>query len=107
MMKPITDVTAGIEETHTDGCREVWMSQEIQRLAKAVGEQQAEIERLKDEKQRRVYYQDIVYAVCNIMDRYLPKDGVVVCGTIEHPSTDVQTLLEILLKPEADEETTL
>jgi hypothetical protein len=44
------------------------------------------------EKQRRIYYQSIVYDVCNlldILDRKSPGQGLV-CGTVEHPSTEVQ-----------------
>ncbi len=69
---------------------------------------QAEIERLRkdtaNEKRYRVYYQDIVYAVCNLLDRlaYLKfcwEDGQqsprwIVCGTADEPSTEVQQVLE-------------
>lgn len=41
-----------------------------------------------DEKRRRVYYQDIVYQICNALDRM---GGTIVCGTVEEPSTAVQT----------------
>ena len=47
-----------------------------------------EIERLQEEKRRRVYYQEIVYFVCNAIDSIFA--GTVVCGTIEEPSEQVQ-----------------
>ncbi len=48
------------------------------------------------EKRRRVYYQDIVYAVCNKLDRvYVPK---CVCGTVDSPTTQVQERLESLIE---------
>ena len=43
------------------------------------------------EKERRIYYQGIVYAVCNIIDRNI--GSRIVCGTVESPSTDVQDYL--------------
>ena len=43
------------------------------------------------EKARRIYYQDIVYAVCNQLDRIFL--GRVVCGTVDSPSTKVQELM--------------
>jgi hypothetical protein len=45
-----------------------------------------------DEKARRIYYQDIVYKVCNLLDKHFklkPGQGIV-CGTVENPSTKVQ-----------------
>ena len=52
-------------------------------------------EREETEKKRRVYYQDIVYAVCNSLDRCFAKrkGSLTVCGTIEEPSRQVQELL--------------
>lgn len=51
------------------------------------------------EKQRRVYYQSIVYDICNLIDKAngsRPGCGTV-CGTVEHPSREVQEKLERLL----------
>lgn len=55
------------------------------------------------EKDRCVYYQDIVYAVCNSLDRinrniglmgHIGADtGTVVCGTLDTPSDQVQRLM--------------
>lgn len=50
-----------------------------------------------DEKDRRIYYQDIVYKVCNALDKLTPGKHIV-CGTIEEPSTDVQDRVEELVK---------
>ncbi len=54
-------------------------------------------ERVQKEIARRVYYQDIVYAVCNSLDRIfgnrVARGEGVVCGTLETPSTSVQDLL--------------
>jgi hypothetical protein len=54
-----------------------------------------------EEKRRRVYYQDIVYAVCNELDRAFAKrvtrgEGTV-CGTVDSPTTQVQDLLRELV----------
>jgi len=53
------------------------------------------------EKERRVYYQTIVYNVCKQLDEYwshtAEKDSLIVCGTLEHPSTEVQDCLEKVL----------
>ena len=45
-----------------------------------------------NEKRRRVYYQDIVYAVCNRLDKVSP--GTTVCGSWAEPSTNVQDRLD-------------
>ena len=46
------------------------------------------------EKQRRIYYQDIVYSVCSILDdiegQHISAGSGIVCGTVNHPSTEVQ-----------------
>jgi hypothetical protein len=56
---------------------------------------------LEAEKVRRVYYQDIVYAVCIELDRAFGKrvrrgEGIV-CGTSEEPSTQVQAAMKELV----------
>ena len=55
------------------------------------------------EKNRRIYYQDIVYKVCNLLDKhYGRKPGTgLVCGTIEEPSNEVQDELATLLTEHA------
>jgi hypothetical protein len=65
---------------------------------------QSESERLRgvldEEKSRRIYYQDIVYAVCNALDRIdgrKPGQGIV-CGTFDSPSDQVQRRMEALEK---------
>jgi hypothetical protein len=57
--------------------------------------------RLNVERDRRIYYQDIVYAVCNQLDRAFGKrvtrgEGTV-CGSIEEPSQEVQVLMKELV----------
>ena len=49
-----------------------------------------------NEKRRRVYYQDIVYSVCNDLDKILP--GTTVCGSWAEPSTEVQDRMKALRK---------
>ena len=52
------------------------------------------------EKDRRVYYQNIVYDVCDLIDIYRRSHGVrkrVVCGTVEEPSVEVQKILADIL----------
>jgi len=59
---------------------------------------------IKAEKGRRVYYQGIVYAVCNSLDAISgkrPGHGVV-CGSIEEPSNEVQAgVLDLQSRAEA------
>ena len=58
-----------------------------------------EVIKLETEKDRRIYYQDIVYKVCNLLDKYHdrgPGTGLV-CGTVEEPSNEVQDELATLL----------
>ena len=51
------------------------------------------------EKDRRVYYQDIVYAICNILDKH--NGGCLCCGTVDEPSTEVQDALVSTLNTRA------
>lgn len=54
------------------------------------------------EKQRRIYYQDIVYEVCRQLDKAFCRDvrkgEGVVCGCLEHPSSEVQRLMAELVR---------
>jgi hypothetical protein len=55
---------------------------------------------LDEEKRRRVYYQDIVYQVCNELDRaFHVKRGErgVVAGTIDAPSNEVPERMKELV----------
>ena len=55
-------------------------------------------ETMKTEKQRRIYYQNIVYHVCNALDRIdgnLPGYGIV-CGTADQPSYEVEARMTAL-----------
>ncbi len=47
------------------------------------------------ERARRIYYQNIVYAVCTLIDGKL--DGITMCGTWAEPSTEVQDRLRDIL----------
>jgi hypothetical protein len=62
------------------------------------------LSQIADEKQRRVYYQNIVYSVCNSLDRINRAGGIlglvretgtshIVCGTVDTPTTEVQDLM--------------
>lgn len=50
---------------------------------------------LSDEKERRVYYQGIVYSACNLLDRIFTPP--LVCGTKDEPSTQLQMRLGALV----------
>ena len=52
------------------------------------------------EKEHRIYYQDIVYGVCALVES-ISKEGepIIQCGTINSPSTEVQDRLRELLRP--------
>jgi len=56
------------------------------------------VEQWQLEKNRRIYYQDIVYSVCNSLDRIfgnrIQRGEGVVCGTFETPTTNVQDLMK-------------
>ncbi len=53
----------------------------------------AENERLRREKAARVYYQTIVYEVCNVLDG-IEGGSKIVCGTVETPTTEVQVSMK-------------
>lgn len=61
-----------------------------------VVELRAEVERLREEKQRRIYYQSIVYDVCNRLDAHIgvPHGHGIVCGTVNAPTKQVQETLD-------------
>lgn len=48
------------------------------------------------EKQRRVYYQDIAYSVCNQIDRVFTPNTV--CGTVDTPTTQVQERMKLIFE---------
>lgn len=50
---------------------------------------------VEDEKARRLYYQSIVFSVCNSIDRV--RQGKLVCGTIDEPSTQVEEAAKALV----------
>jgi hypothetical protein len=57
-------------------------------------------EDLREEKEARIYYQDIVYHVCNVLDKMDgKKPGLgIVCGTSKTPARNVQERMDKLLK---------
>lgn len=52
-------------------------------------------DQLKKEKSRRIYYQGIVYDICNLLDQTLGTKTT--CGTVDFPCRDVQRGMELLL----------
>lgn len=68
-------------------------------LAAEVRKLKAEVKRLRREKDARVYYQNIVYAVCRAIDEIdgaKPGTGIV-CGTLETPSDQVPRRMQALV----------
>lgn len=59
-------------------------------------------ERVREERERRIYYQDIVYAVCSALDEidgnHVSKGTGIVCGTLGSPSTEVQDRMKRLVE---------
>lgn len=62
-------------------------------------EEREELDKLRREFNARIYYQDIVYHVCNVLDRIDGKrvGGGLVCGTLETPTQEVQERMDKLL----------
>lgn len=60
------------------------------------------------EKDRRVYYQNLVYAACNLLDEFLANTDThgdkIVCGTADEPSSGFVEALEKLRKKWLDRE---
>jgi len=54
-----------------------------------------------DEKRSRIYYQSLVYDVCNLLEAHF--GGFVVCGTSKIPCTEVQERIEQLIKDSQSE----
>lgn len=48
-----------------------------------------------EERRRRVYYQDLVYHVCDSLDRFYPSKTI--CGTADAPTTHLQERLKVVL----------
>ncbi len=51
-----------------------------------------------EEKQRRIYYQNIVYGCCHAIDGPGWGVGSIVCGTIDDPRTEVQDAVQSLCR---------
>jgi len=63
---------------------------------------------LRREKERRVYYQGIVYDVCNLIDVSGPGDrNSVVSGTVEQPSNEVQKHVRALIQRTSSKQDTV
>ena len=77
-------------------------SQCLERLPRVIEQLAAAEKRAENEHKRRVYYQSIVYDVCNQLDaatgRQVTKGEGVVCGTVGTPSHEVQDILSDCLK---------
>lgn len=62
----------------------------------------AECEDLEKEKQRRIYYQNIVFNVCGQLDdamgNHISRGTGIVCGTVDRPTTEVQDSLKKVIK---------
>lgn len=62
--------------------------------------------KVADENKRRIYYQDIVYAVCRELERAfamrIHRGEGVVCGTVESPTTQVQDLMKELVDRDSE-----
>jgi hypothetical protein len=54
--------------------------------------------KVEEEKGRRIYYQNIIYAVCISLERALGLHNRIVVGTVEEPSTELQTRIDELSK---------
>ena len=61
------------------------------------------------EKNRRIYYQDIVYDACNQLDRFRRRGGFkparIASGTVDAPCREVQDALRAALTPDSGKET--
>ena len=59
----------------------------------------AELEAALAEKERRIYYQDIVYECCRLLDGGVRSGGeVIVCGTKDNPSTELQERIQEMVR---------
>src|ERR1041384_1829379 len=74
----------------------------IDKLGKALADAEAKLAVAEAEKQRRVYYQNIVYHVCAVLDRMngnnVSRGTGIVCGTIDEPSNQVQNAMDAFEK---------
>jgi hypothetical protein len=64
-----------------------------QRFAMKEAARVADTNELESEKRRRLYYQGLVYHVCNVLDRLF--GGNVVCGTFDAPSGELQKRMKL------------
>lgn len=68
-------------------------------IAERMAAESRELDEPTSEKARRVYYQDIVYSVCSVLDEIDGRKAGsgIICGTAETPSTEVQDRMKRLL----------
>lgn len=66
------------------------------RIAELEEQLTAAQERNTAEKKRRVYYQHIVYSVCNMLDQIDGRHHCIVCGTAEEPCNNVEAKIQQL-----------
>jgi hypothetical protein len=89
-----------------DDCRELGrITLERNRLIDELRQLKSRLAAERDaEKERRIYYQNIVYSVCNSIDQcFGSRPGMgVVCGTADEPTTEVQQAISHLCKQLAD-----
>ena len=62
--------------------------EEITNLQQTIADRECQLIAARREKDARIYYQNIVYAVCNVLDKI--NSNRIVSGTLETPSTEVQ-----------------
>ena len=85
-----------IPEIHQKDVR-LWAAEKsLRKYEKQLRELTNELIELKKEKERRIYYQNIVYQICNMLEVYLGYTPV--CGTVDNPTTEVQDTLKKVLK---------
>ena len=60
-----------------------------------------------DERSGRVYYQNIVYYVCNCIDKMRSGKELIICGTYQTPSMEVETFMTELVSQVKSDTVTL
>ena len=72
----------------------------VEKLETDLAAKDKRIGELEREKDARIYYQNIVYHACNVLDRIENKKpgAGIVCGTLESPSNEVQEKMDSIQK---------
>lgn len=71
----------------------------VERVEGLVAQLSRQRERIAKETRYRVYYQDVVYAICNLLDKangHTPGHGIV-CGSADSPTTEVKVSVRSLI----------